>query len=188
MKKIIPLIFLSVFSVSITFCQNSELSNLKDISENNKNSSVFRISLLFPGIIYEYGLSYNMAIRAEFNIAGFVFNGQIIPQVQSEYRVYYNFNKRKSKSKSIDNFSGSFISCLTGYLMASNIDSESNGIYLTNWENVFYIGPTWGLQRNINSFHFEFNLGMGFFYYLESKELLFNPIVDFSIGFRIFKI
>ncbi|MCB2219209.1 MAG: hypothetical protein KQI35_02355 [Bacteroidetes bacterium] len=144
------------------------------------------MSFILPGIIYEYGITNNKSIKAEFNIAGFAY-GYFIPQIQSEFRTYYNLKRRLANGKDINNFSGDFASFLMGYQFGSHLPSQSNEVYYVNLEDVIYFGPTWGIQRNKRKFHFEFNLGVGYFILLESKEGKFSPLVDISCGIKIWK-
>jgi len=179
-------ILLTVLAINYSYCRTPNLPNLSDSLNSNISNNILRLSFILPGIIYEYGITNNKSIKAEFNITGFAY-GYFIPQIQSEFRWYYNLRKRVENNKVIDNFSGNFVSFLMGYQFGSHLPPKSNEVYYVNLEDAIYIGPTWGFQRNEKIFHFELNLGMGYFILLESKEGKLSPLIDISVGVRIWK-
>jgi len=58
-------------------------------------------------------------------------------------RYYYNFDNRLKDGKSIEHFSGNYVSLFTRAYLNETLSS------LDEKPSQFLIGPTWGLQRNL---------------------------------------
>jgi hypothetical protein len=144
----------------------------------------------------ETKLSNAMVLRSEIGLdsgiwGGDFYNGTgflMTPVLSLEPKLYYNLNKRVSKSKRIDGNSGNFISLKTSY--------HPDWFVISNKDKLRYISdisviPTWGIRRNIgNHFNYETGVGMGYRYifakqagFSENKsEAAFN--VHLRIGYR----
>jgi hypothetical protein len=94
------------------------------------------------------------------------------PVLTLEPRLYYNLNKRVSKSKDITNNSGNFISLKTSY--------HPDWFVISNYKNIDIITdisiiPTWGIRRNMGiHFNFETGLGLGYRYIFAKNAGYFN--------------
>jgi hypothetical protein len=110
------------------------------------------------------------------------------PVLSLEPKLYYNLNKRVSKSKRIDGNSGNFISLKTSY--------HPDWFVISNKDNISVISdisviPTWGIRRNIgNHFNYETGVGIGYRYIFAKQagfpknksEAAFN--LHLRIGYR----
>ena len=158
MKRNITIVFLSL---SIFCCaQNASVEK-----------SGFGIQTGFLGIWghNESRLSNTIALRSELGFDGGIlltdFYGRsgflLAPVLTVEPRLYYNLNKRNSKSKDITNNSGTFISLKTSY--------HPDWFVISNYEDdiisdISFI-PTWGIRRNIGThFNYETGIGIGYRY------------------------
>ncbi|TXE21335.1 hypothetical protein ES731_00025 [Psychroflexus gondwanensis] len=116
----------------------------------------------------ERRLSNQFVLRGELgfdsSISGGTFYSRSIflmtPVLTAEPRWYYNLNKRKAKSKSIEGNSGNFLSLKTSY--------HPDWFVISNEENIQVVSdisfiPTWGIKRNIGT-HFTYETGIGFGY------------------------
>jgi hypothetical protein len=175
----ISFLVLTIFSFNLSFSQTTVVSLISD--SINKNSHTLRVAILLPGIIYEYGVSKNNSIRAEMGIGGII-GGKLVPHAQSEFRYYYNISRRAANGHPVKNFSGSFLSIMTGYQFLSDGWQINR---LETLEDALYIGPTWGIQWNRNILHFDFNIGYAYGILMESKTSYSSIIIDLSLGFKI---
>lgn len=118
----------------------------------------------------ESGLSKNISLRSELGLEGGFWGGSIYPKtgiiaapvINLEPRLYYNFSKRTSKSKSIEKNSGNFVSIKTRYV--------SDLFVISNYENFITESslafmPTWGIRRKIGKgINYEAGIGLGYQY------------------------
>jgi hypothetical protein len=144
----------------------------------------------------ETKLSNAMVLRSEIGLdsgiwGGDFYNGTgflMTPVLSLEPKLYYNLNKRVSKSKRIDGNSGNFISLKTSY--------HPDWFVISNKDNISVISdisviPTWGIRRNIgNHFNYETGVGIGYRYIFAKQagfpknksEAAFN--LHLRIGYR----
>jgi len=141
---------------------------------NSQNASVekstYGIQTGFLGIWVnnETKLSNQIALRSEIGFDSGIWGGDfyegtgflMTPVITLEPRLYYNLNKRVSKSRRIDGNSGNFISLKTSY--------HPDWFVISNKENVSVVSdisiiPTWGIRRNIGK-HFTYETGIGIGY------------------------
>ena len=144
----------------------------------------------------ETKLSNAMVLRSEIGLdsgiwGGDFYNGTgflMTPVLSLEPKLYYNLNKRVSKSKRIDGNSGNFISLKTSYHPDWFVISNKDNISLISDISVI---PTWGIRRNIgNHFNYETGVGMGYRYIFAKQagfpknksEAAFN--LHLRIGYR----
>ena len=132
--------------------------------------SIFGIQTGWLGVWVhnETRLSNQVALRSELGFNSMLFGGSLydktgilmVPAITLEPRWYYNLEKRKSKSKNVENNSGNFITLMTTYtpdwFVISNYDDFSV-------VNQIAIIPKWGVRRSIGQ-HFNYELGFGIGY------------------------
>ena len=139
--------------------------------------STYGIQTGFLGIWVnnEIKLSNQIALRSEIGFDSGIWGGDfyegtgflLTPVITLEPRLYYNLNKRVSKSRRIDGNSGNFISLKTSY--------HPDWFVISNKDNVSVISdisiiPTWGIRRNIGK-HFTYETGIGIGYrYVFAKQ------------------
>jgi len=139
--------------------------------------STYGIQTGFLGIWVnnEIKLSNQIALRSEIGFDSGIWGGDfyegtgflMTPVITLESRLYYNLNKRVSKSRRIDGNSGNFISLKTSY--------HPDWFVISNKENVSVVSdisiiPTWGIRRNIGK-HFTYETGIGIGYrYVFAKQ------------------
>jgi len=195
MKFIIYLFLLSVpFKISANNLQSNTLDSCDGIYT--------RLSFLIPGISIEKGLSNNFSFFGElgtgYSKREYTTNGDFCffnlfynnsdnnevgpftkpfkenkfhPFFKAELRYYYILNYRQDMGKSIDNNSGNYFSFYNLYYFM---------------DNSYFIGPTWGIQRNKNIFYFGLNLGGGVQFYGDAASK-FSLLVDMKIGLLLSK-
>jgi TATA-box binding protein (TBP) (component of TFIID and TFIIIB) len=91
-------------------------------SDKNVEDHQFKINFLFPGIIYEVGIQKNSTLKFKLGTA-FVLglNSEsdvdfgFFPFVETQYRRYYNFNRRLKKVKNIESNTANYVGLTTVY-------------------------------------------------------------------------
>jgi hypothetical protein len=175
-----------IFSPVFLFCQ---IQNNDPEAAESKHK--IRIGMLVPGVsvetalrekitlFTEVGTGFSLIIKDHGNmffvnimnspedeyISGTYF--RFFPFAKLEERFYYNTHKRKAVGKSIQNFSGNYIS--------------NYNVYLFNEK--FTTGFTWGMQRNSRKFFFNLNLGLGISF--DKKEISPAVITEVKLGFLL---
>ena len=150
----------------------------------------FKIDILTPGLSLENGIGDYSTIYSELGTSLGAHKASnsnkpkflISPYIKSQYRYYYNFEKRQNKGKNTFKNSGNFIAFSTSYYFKP----ISNSIYLSTYDGIT-LAPVWGLQRTYNSgLNINFNTGLG--YTISSnKSNGIVPIINFTIGWVIGK-
>lgn len=150
--------------------------------------SLFKINILTPGLTYEKGLTNNTTLCLDGNLSvGFaVHNNETVvlatPFVRSQYRYYYNLEKRVSKGKSISNNSGGFLALNLSYYFKPS----GTNVYVSNYDG-FTAGGVWGFQKTYKSgVNLSANAGLGY----NLSDNLTNkvvPLLNFTIGWVIGK-
>lgn len=151
---------------------------------------VFRINFINPGVEVElptgkhttfsagigagYSGSYpDLSIQKE---SGFLYI--IAPFLDLQQKLYYNFEKRKYKGKSIVNNSGNFISLR---FLTRGPSIEENVVRSTEYD--FAISPTWGIQRSFNEkIHLLFDVGPKYYFDGEGRGNFFPIMLQLNIG------
>lgn len=126
------------------------------------------LDILSPGLSYELKVNdMNTLViggHVKTNVSftastfGTEFYYLMVPQVNFEYRHYYNLEKRYKLQKRTWFNSANYYGVVTGYQTDPIAGDES----ASDYEPGFYIGPVWGIQRN-GAFTFNLNLGLGYF-------------------------
>lgn len=84
----------------------------------------------------------------------------LTPFVTGEFRNYYN---RKQVKKELEQNSGNYVALLGGYVMERFGGNDDAVILIDSFENSFFIGPVWGMQRNYQTgFHLNLSIGLGY--------------------------
>ncbi len=150
-------------------------------AQSNKNveSHHLKVDFLTPGLVYETGISKNSTLRAEAtSVFGFGLGPQdnfgIFPLFDTQYRYYYNFNRRFSKDKRTNNNTANFVGLQCYYLSSTPLIGELDPSLLSvilfgpAGFDVFYAGPAYGMQRTFKpGLNLELQLGIG---YIEVRD------------------
>ncbi|GAA4886694.1 hypothetical protein GCM10023311_07570 [Flaviramulus aquimarinus] len=161
-------------TLTLIFCGLTIIAKSQNASVEK---STYGIQTGFLGIWVnnEIKLSNQIALRSEIGFDSGIWGGDfyertgflLTPVITLEPRLYYNLNKRVSKSRRIDGNNGNFISLKTSY--------HPDWFVISNKDNVSVISdisiiPTWGIRRNIGK-HFTYETGIGIGYrYVFAKQ------------------
>ncbi len=105
------------------------------------------------------------------------------PTFSSQFRHYYNLNKRAEQGKRVDKNSGNFIAPIVK--LYGPALTKSGNVDVPDFMTA--LGAVWGIQRNYGkSFNFQLDLGPGIVF-VEGEAASFAPIAELSLGFRIGK-
>lgn len=179
--KVISLFFGILFSVI-----NPVLSQTVDL---------WKVNVFTPSLEYEKSIAayWTLAQKAGITFSGslppltepFVGTGvlyQIAPFYDIQARRYYNFNKRLSKGKNIENNVGNFITFRAQY-----VGPEIASSFIRYSPHTFKIGPYWGLQRNNGSLNYYFNIGPAFIFDDIGNRAIWPIEVEFRLGWLLKK-
>jgi len=159
--------------------------------------NLFKINIISPGFSFERKVSNNKSINFDANLSiGFAMqnddesntnsNFKVLasPFLRSQYRYYYNLQRRINKSKSINNNSGSFIA-LNGSYYFNPINSQD---YISNYDGLT-LGGVWGFQKTYKSnLNISSNIGLGYNFsdsFDNSRQLI--PILNFTLSWVVGK-
>ncbi|RLD73516.1 MAG: hypothetical protein DRJ10_17745 [Bacteroidetes bacterium] len=167
-----------------------------EYEDPNTKDTYLRLSFFVPGFSFENRITQSISINAEVG-TGFAFgiskeNGyqvfsffrpsvfsfyntnegytptenyfRLYPYVKFEARKYYSLLRRQNHGRSTINNSANYFSLYS----------------LVYWDDLYFVGPTWGLQRNKNKFYFNLNLGGGIYWWSEGRKV--NPLIDVKLG------
>ncbi|MFD2037621.1 hypothetical protein ACFSKL_22695 [Belliella marina] len=158
MKKIL----VSLILCGVTFFAKSQSASVE------KSTNGVQTGLLGLWFHNESKLSDRIALRSEvgfdggfgwglsYDGVGYVF----APVFTLEPRLYYNLDKRVSKSKNIAGNSGDFLSLKTSFHPDWFLISNHDGYSIVNQLSIV---PTWGIRRNLGD-HFTYEAGIGIGY------------------------
>ena len=150
-----------------------------------------------PGFSFERKVSEKKSINFDTNLSiGFALRNDntsesntdfkilTSPFLRTQYRYYYNLQRRVGKGKSITNNSGSFLAFNGSYYF----NPINNQDYVSNYDG-FTFGGVWGFQKTYRSkINISSNVGLG--YNLsdsnDNSERLI-PILNFTLGWVIGK-
>ncbi len=160
--------------LTLTFCGLTLIAKSQNASVEQ---STYGIQTGFLGIWAhnEAKLSNSIALRSEIGFDSGIWGGDfydgtgflMAPVITLEPRLYYNLNKRVSKSRRIDGNSGDFISLKTSYHPDWFVISNEDNINIISDISII---PTWGIRRNIGK-HFNYEIGVGIGYrYIFAKQ------------------
>jgi len=168
------------------------LCSLKIYSQNNSvavEKNLFKVNILLPGFIYEHGFDQKNTLYSELSL-GFGYHSSyyggsswsFFPNINEQFRHYYNLEKRDSKGKRTDHNSGNFVALNAIY----NFKSISSNNDFSADTSSFTIAPVWGLQRTYSrNFNLGLNAGVG--YNFDKYESEFVPVINFTLGWIIGK-
>jgi hypothetical protein len=173
-KSIVFLLLLSSFV---------QAQNAPSVEKNQ-----FKINVLLPGFVYEYGINNKNTLYSElsagfgYSSSGFGDNWNFYPYLQEQFRHYYNLEKRAAKGKVTSHNSGGFVAMATYYNFKSITTNDS---YSSSNSSVV-IAPVWGFQRTYkHKFNLDLNLGAG--YGFSKNDSGFAPVLNFTLGWVIGK-
>lgn len=186
MKKII---------LTLTLCGLSIIAKSQNASVEE---STYGIQTGFLGVWVhnETKLTNAIALRSEIGLDSGIWGGDfynqtgflMTPVITLEPRLYYNLNKRVSKSRRIDGNSGNFIALKASFHPDWFVISNSDNIRVVS---DITIVPTWGIKRTIgNHFTYEAGIGIGYRYsYAKQAGFLENESdvaanLHLRIGYR----
>ncbi|APU67493.1 DUF3575 domain-containing protein [Christiangramia flava] len=184
MRKIFILALMLVGMNS--FAQEQATQNSGDLPQTQDQ---FSLNFLAPSVEYELAIGQRSSLDF---LAGLYFGYEkwmdedaefgIYPFFQTQYRYYYNFDKRLEKGKNIQNNSGNYISGVVLLDPGKPIigDLEQSG----GFSGV--VGPAWGLQR-VYGRHFKLNLNLGLGYGFDQDDSYLAGILGFQLGFKLGK-
>ncbi|MCI9846883.1 DUF3575 domain-containing protein [Flavobacterium pectinovorum] len=148
----------------------------------------FKINLLLPGFVYEHGFDTKNTLYSEVSIGlGFSSNSNnsnfaFFPNINEQFRHYYNLEKRAAKGKRTARNSGNYLAFNAIY----NFESISTNKDYREAVPSFTVGALWGLQRTYKGrFNLEFNIGPGVSF--DKYETEFVPVGNFTLGWVIGK-
>lgn len=148
----------------------------------------FKINVLLPGFVYEYGINNKNTLYSElsagfgYSSSGFGENWSFYPYIQEQFRHYYNLEKRTAKGKVTSRNSGNFLAMAAYYNFKSITTNDS---YSSSNSSVV-IAPVWGFQRTYkHKFNLDLNVGAGYGFSKNDSE--FVPVLNFTLGWVIGK-
>jgi hypothetical protein len=105
----------------------------------------------------------------------------LIPKAGMDTKWYYNLKNRNKKGRNTEDNAANFF--------AFNIVHYSNLFDISNYspkrDNLINFVPNWGIRRNLGKhFNYEFALGYGVSYAIESESTGKGLFLDFKIGYK----
>ncbi len=153
-------------------------------SGQNQTTSQFSLNAFTPSAEYEFSIGINSTIDLDLGV-GFSYlhsfgesHYGIYPGFETQYRYYYNFEKRADDKKEISHNSANYIAGIASITGGNPIfgDLEYDSDY------GLVIGPAWGLQRVYNNrFKIDVNLGVGYAY-AEKGDSYLVPVISAKFG------
>ena len=173
--------YLATLAVSLLF-------SLGCVAQTTTNDQ-FSLNVLAPSAEYEVAVGNNSTIDLNAGV-GLAYHyssmsGEsfgIFPGFESQYRYYYNFNKRAEKGKKTSENSANYIAGIASITSGNPIlgDIETIADYAG------YVGPAWGLQR-VYEKNFKLNLNLGLGLGFNDHEAYLSPLVSLQLGFKLGK-
>ncbi|NOX47201.1 MAG: hypothetical protein GXO89_09520 [Chlorobi bacterium] len=163
-------------------------------NDPNTEDTYIRFSLYVPGFSFENRIAQSISINAELGtglgVGRITENGymeifmfsrkrvvegpeewpgaidytSLYPFFKLEFRKYYSLHRRQYHGRATINNSANYFSLYT----------------LAFWDDLYFVGPTWGLQRNKNRFYFNLNLGGGLYLWSEGSKI--QALIDVKVG------
>jgi len=157
-------------------------------AQETTTNNQFSLNFLAPSAEYEFSISNRSSIDLNLGI-GFTYQyssllGEaygIYPGFESQYRYYYNFERREDKGKKTSENTANYI---TGIFSVTGGNALIGNL---NYENDYgaFVGPAWGLQRVYESgFKLNLNLGLGLGFN-DSGDTYFKPLFAFQLGWLV---
>jgi len=162
------------------------ISNLSAQNKPAVEKKQFKINMLLPGVVFEYGLNDKNTLYSELSV-GFGYRNSssawsFYPHLTEEFRHYYNLDRRNSKGKVTSHNSGGFVALTAIYSFKSISSNES----ISSSNSYFTIAPVWGFQRTYKH-NFNLGLNMGAGYSISQNDNGFVPVLNFSLGWVLGK-
>lgn len=156
--------------------------------DDKVSDGIFKLNILTPGFTYECSLNKNTTLNFDVGLSlDLVANeGQLqlitSPFVRSQYRFYYNIDKRLRKGKSILGNSAGFIAPSISYYTKPIGDN----IHVSGFDGVTF-GGVWGFQKTYKSnLNLCANAGLGYnFSNNVNSEVV--PILNLTIAWVFLK-
>jgi hypothetical protein len=125
----------------------------------------------------EVGFGFEFYYSYGFDLALF----SLIPKAGMDTKWYYNLKNRNKKGRNTEDNAANFF--------AFNIVHYSNLFDISNYspkrDNLINFVPNWGIRRNLGKhFNYEFALGYGVSYAIESESTGKGLFLDFKIGYK----
>lgn len=178
MKKVLLFLTVILFNVNSFGQENSQQTN-----------NQFSFNLLTPSLEWEVKTGQTSTIDLQLGMGfGYSKSGSesdfgFFPEFQSEYRYYYNLNKRSEKGKKVSENSGNYIAAVGNIRSGNSIFGDLD----LNEDYAILLGPAWGLQRTYNS-GFKLNLELGAGYgFNDLGDSYFSPFIGIQLGWLIAK-
>ena len=141
-----------------------------------------KLNFLAPSIEYEASLTDKTSITFEVG-TGFIFAAgsnrdteiSFFPYFESQYKYYYNFEKRAKKGKRTINNSANYISFM------ATLQSQKPLLKSSRYgdQAIIVVGPTWGFQRTYKKgFRLSLDLGLGYGYNTLRSNSFVSPLID----------
>ncbi|AVR44124.1 hypothetical protein C7S20_01965 [Christiangramia fulva] len=150
----------------------------------NNTGSQFSLNAFTPSAEYELSIGEKSSIDLDFGL-GFSYlhslgesHYGIYPGFKTQYRYYYNFQKRIDDKRNTSGNSANYIAGIASITGGNPIFGDLK--YSSDYGLV--AGPAWGLQRVYdNNFKVNVNLGLGFGY-SEVGDSYLLPIIAVQLG------
>lgn len=182
-----------ILTLSLIICASYVNAQQTPNTTASVEKSIFGIQTGFLGIWLnnESRLSNTIALKTELGFDAGLWGGDfykrtgflLTPVLTVEPRLYYNLKKRVSKSRSIENNSGNFISLKTSFHPDWFVISNYDGLKVIS---DFSIVPTWGIRRHIGRhFNYEAGIGVGYRYIFAKRAGYLNNESDVATNLNL---
>ncbi len=165
-------------------------------SQQEKLQKQFKVDFNFMGLgfSYEVPLSEKWVVDLSAGVGGgyrinngfkatWVFNSHLASYFKSEFKRYYNREKRRKKGKRDINNSGSYIAFQTKY----NSRRFSLSKITAPLDNALLNEVHWGVQRPFDErWLFNFHAGVGYAIDLNSSQGSLYPALGVKFSYKIF--
>jgi hypothetical protein len=162
MKKVFLAVF--ILTATVSFGQNVELA------KTQLNFNVLPLTLSFEGKLDDnksITLAGGLGFVAEYETStygGSSGNFYVLPMTYMSFRNYYS--RKNVRKNNLRNNSGNYVGLFGLYQFAAlnHANSEWNGFDIPGSpvNNIYAVGPVWGIQRNYASgIHLGLSLGVG---------------------------
>ena len=170
------------------------ISNLFSQEESLEKQFKTDFNFLGIGISYEIPLSEKWTVDLSSGVGGgyrigsgfsaeWILNSQLAGYLKSEFKYYYNREKRQKKGKKTINNSGNYIAIQTKYNSKRFSLSETD----LPLENALLNEIHWGIQRSFDeNWLFNLHLGIGYARDLDFKDSSVYPAVGIKFSYKLF--
>jgi len=156
-------------------------------AQNGKvEKNQLKLNFLVPGLKYEAGITDKTSVTFGVGMGFSIIGGSnkdtevsFFPFLESQYKYYYNFEKRRSKGKNTLNNSANYISFI------AVVQSQKPLFKSDRYDDraLIVVGPTWGFQRTYKSgFNLSLDLGVGYAFESSGGNGFVSPLIDIELG------